>query len=266
MIRRRIKSDKIRIHDIQWTSVFRPNIRLADEYRRDRIFVAGDAAHVHTPMGAQGLNTGVQDAYNLGWKIAQVLSGAPQELLDTYEAERQPIAASVLGRSTRKYEAAANSDAESRKRGKDEQQLLITYRAGPLGRASSRGTATLDAGDRAPDAKLIRYDNTPVSLFELFRGPHFTAIGYGIAAADCVQKMSWPDGEGAGLKRIAVDAHETPPTIDESLTDNRSSFKRIYGLDRETIILVRPDGYIAHIWSPGDVAAIDAVTRKFRPV
>ena len=173
MIRQRTKTDKIQIHDIQWTSVFRPNIRLADEYRRGRIFIAGDAAHVHTPMGAQGLNTGVQDAYNLGWKIGQVLNGAPEELLDTYEAERQPVAASVLGRSTRKYEAAANNDAESRKRGKDEQQLLITYRAGPMGRASSHGTTTLSAGDRAPDAKLIRHDNIPVDLFELFRGATF---------------------------------------------------------------------------------------------
>jgi 2-polyprenyl-6-methoxyphenol hydroxylase-like FAD-dependent oxidoreductase len=69
--------------------------------RVDRVFLAGDAAHVHSPAGGQGMNTGIQDAYNLGWKVGQVFSGAPDALLDTYEEERLPVAASLLGITTK---------------------------------------------------------------------------------------------------------------------------------------------------------------------
>lgn len=91
---------------MHWHSVFRSNIRLAEQYRRVRVFLTGDGAHVHPPMGAQGLHTGIQDAWNLDWKMGQVLAGAPDALLDSYEAERRPIAATVLGLSTAKYAAA----------------------------------------------------------------------------------------------------------------------------------------------------------------
>ena len=123
---------KLFLRDINWQSIFRPNIRLAENYRRGRVFLAGDAAHVHTPAGAQGLNTGVGDAYNLGWKLGQVLAGAPDALLDTYETERRPIAAHVLGLSTKKFAAIGTLDPKSARRGKDEKQLLLTYHGGPL--------------------------------------------------------------------------------------------------------------------------------------
>ena len=115
-IRARTGNKQLSINNITWKSVFRPNIRLAEHYRNGRVFIAGDAAHAHTPAGAQGLNTGIQDAYNLGWKLGQVLAGAPSELLDTYESERQPIAADVLGLSTKKYEGMAKLDPSSIKR------------------------------------------------------------------------------------------------------------------------------------------------------
>jgi 2-polyprenyl-6-methoxyphenol hydroxylase-like FAD-dependent oxidoreductase len=165
IIRARTGNKRLRVHDITWTSVFRPNIRLAEHYRNGRIFLAGDAAHAHTPAGGQGLNTGVQDAYNLGWKLAQVLAGAPPELLDTYEGERQPIAAGVLGLSTKKYQGMAKRDPSSIKRGKDEQQLALSYRGGPLAPPGAQSTATLAAGDRAPDAALHTAHGTPVRLF-----------------------------------------------------------------------------------------------------
>jgi 2-polyprenyl-6-methoxyphenol hydroxylase-like FAD-dependent oxidoreductase len=131
-IRKGTGNKRLTVHDVTWKSVFRPNIRLADAFRKGPVLLAGDAAHAHTPAGAQGLNTGVQDSYNLGWKLAQVLAGAPADLLDTYEAERQPIAAGVLGLSTRKYKGFSKLHPSSIKRGKDEQQLAITYRGGPL--------------------------------------------------------------------------------------------------------------------------------------
>ena len=85
------------IHSPTWISRFTDMTRQAAAYRDRRVFLAGDAAHVHPPVGGQGLNIGVQDAVNLGWKLAQVLKGtSPESLLDTYHAERHPIAARVL--------------------------------------------------------------------------------------------------------------------------------------------------------------------------
>lgn len=87
---------------VGWVSAFRPRAALAERFRAGRVFLAGDAAHIHSPAGGQGLNTSIQDAYNLGWKLGQVLRhGAPGELLDSYEEERLPIASDVLEISTR---------------------------------------------------------------------------------------------------------------------------------------------------------------------
>jgi 2-polyprenyl-6-methoxyphenol hydroxylase-like FAD-dependent oxidoreductase len=85
------------VHSPRWLSRFGDSTRLADRYRSGRVLLAGDAAHVHPPTGGQGLNLGVQDAFNLGWKLAAVINGwAPEGLLDTYEVERRPVAAAVL--------------------------------------------------------------------------------------------------------------------------------------------------------------------------
>jgi hypothetical protein len=85
------------VHTPTWISRFTDATRQAESYRRGRVLLAGDAAHVHGPQGGQGLNTGVQDAVNLGWKLAQVVSGtSPESLLDTYHAERHPVGARVL--------------------------------------------------------------------------------------------------------------------------------------------------------------------------
>ena len=100
-----------RIARVRWSSIYRPAVRMVNRFRVGRVFLAGDAAHVHPPTGGQGLNTGVQDAYNLGWKLAHVLRGGPDSLLDTYEAERLPIAAAVLGLSKRLLQTRLSSAA-----------------------------------------------------------------------------------------------------------------------------------------------------------
>jgi len=112
------------VHDVLWASPYVMNARLADSYRSGRVFLVGDAAHIHPPTGAQGLNTSVQDAYNLGWKLTAVLGGTPDALLDTYEAERRPIAAAMLGLSTGLLEAAKRGDM---RRGREVQQLDLAY-------------------------------------------------------------------------------------------------------------------------------------------
>jgi 2-polyprenyl-6-methoxyphenol hydroxylase-like FAD-dependent oxidoreductase len=84
-----------------WASVYSMNARLADRYRVARIFLIGDAAHTHLPTGGQGLNTSLQDSYNIGWKLAVVLGSSLEKVLATYEEERRPIAAGMLGMATR---------------------------------------------------------------------------------------------------------------------------------------------------------------------
>ncbi|MEU1144625.1 FAD-dependent oxidoreductase [Streptomyces sp. NPDC005863] len=252
---------RITLSNIQWTSVFRPNIRLAESYGQGRVFLAGDAAHVHTPAGAQGLNTGIQDAYNLGWKLAQVLAGMDPALLDTYEAERMPIAAEVLGLSTKKYDGIAKLDPSSLKRGKDEQQLALTYFGGPLAPADSDRTKTLRVGDRAPDAALTGSDGKHVRLFDVFRGPHFTALAHGRRASDALDQLEWP-AVGAQLKRIAVGS--PAEHADHVLTDSAGTLGAVHGLAADTLLLVRPDGYIGHISSEDILTstrtAIEAMT------
>ena len=99
------------VHSPAWISRFTDMTRQAASYRKGRVLLAGDAAHVHYPVGGQGLNTGVQDAVNLGWKLAQVVKGtSPESLLDTYHAERYPVGARVL-RNTMAQTALTRSDA-----------------------------------------------------------------------------------------------------------------------------------------------------------
>ncbi|TMJ22463.1 MAG: FAD-binding protein, partial [Alphaproteobacteria bacterium] len=114
MIAQRTRRDDIRVHGVSWASAYSMNARLADRYRVDRVLLAGDAAHVHPPTGGQGLNTSVQDSYNLGWKIAAVLAGARRILLSSYEEERRPIAAGMLGLSTSLLQASRSGAGNRR--------------------------------------------------------------------------------------------------------------------------------------------------------
>ncbi|GAA1244561.1 FAD-dependent oxidoreductase [Kitasatospora nipponensis] len=165
------------VREVRWSSVYRPRAALADRYRVGRVLLAGDAAHVHSPAGGQGLNTGVQDAYNLGWKLGRVLRhGAPEQLLDSYEQERRPVAAGVLGLSTSLHRAGRDGGAASVQRGSHTSQLAVGYPLGPLTVEARRGLPqdALRAGDRVPDAAL-----PPGRLFDLLRGPHATLLAVG---------------------------------------------------------------------------------------
>jgi 2-polyprenyl-6-methoxyphenol hydroxylase-like FAD-dependent oxidoreductase len=151
-----------RIRRVAWSSIYQPAVRMVDRYRVGRVFLAGDAAHVHPPTGGQGLNTGVQDAYNLGWKLAHVLRGGLDSLLDTYESERLPIAAAVLGLSKRLLQT------RSIKRGDATNQLALHYRTSSL--SSGEALGGLYPGDRMPDVRLADGSR----LFEHLRGCHAT--------------------------------------------------------------------------------------------
>ncbi|WP_346035069.1 FAD-dependent monooxygenase [Brevibacterium picturae] len=234
MVREFVRRTKTTVQAVHWSTVWRPNIRLAERYRSGRVFLAGDAAHVHPPTGGQGLNTGVQDAYNLGWKLGQVLAGARVELLDTYEAERHPVAAGVLGLSTKIYTDLKHRPIAVTERGDEERQLTLTYRGGPLALGEPAGSDRLAAGDRAPDAPFVTVEGSSGTLFDVLRGPQFTLVAIGPKATEAAQAQEWP-AAGATLQRILLDASRS------------ASFRRIYGIDTQARILVRPDGYIAYI-------------------
>lgn len=233
--------DAAQIGEVLWSSLFRPRAGLVERYRTGRVFLAGDAAHIHSPAGGQGLNTSVQDAYNLGWKLGQVLRhGAPDSLLDTYETERRPIAESILDTSTRLHRSGVL------KRGRDLHQLGIGYPDSPLTRELRTGLAegTPAAGDRAPDAPCTTADGTPTRLFDAFRGPHFTLLDLGGTGVDAGALPADPT-----LLRVVRVGGPAPDLID---TDGH--IRDAYGPD-PAVLLIRPDGYLALAAPPGDATA-----------
>jgi 2-polyprenyl-6-methoxyphenol hydroxylase-like FAD-dependent oxidoreductase len=245
-----------RLHDVIWTSVFRPNIRIVEHYRAGRVFVAGDAAHVHTPAGAQGLNTGVQDAYNLGWKLGQVIAGAPDSLLDSYETERQPVAARVLGKSTELYAGLEKQRLSSLKRGDEERQIGLSYHGGPLAPTDGAATKTLRAGDRAPDAPCT--GPGVQRLFDVYKGPQFTLLAFGSDAISALPDLKWPAG-GAELRRYAVHTGQAG----NDLADTTGLVAETYGITGDTLVLIRPDGYLATVITADWTAAFAAATEAF---
>ena len=228
----------VRVREVRWSSRWRLNVRMVDRYRVGRVLLAGDAAHVHSPAGGQGLNTGVGDAANLGWKLAAVRAGAGEWLLDTYESERMPVAADVLGLSdvltTRRFEDRGADGVRAL-------QLGLGYRDGPLA-AGPDGTprALLDtspgsadgpgpgAGDRAPDAPLRDADGRRVRLFDVFRHPGWTLLGYRTA----------PEPH-AGVRTASIGSGGA------DLADHAGFFAAAYAAEPGELVLVRPDGYMA---------------------
>jgi 2-polyprenyl-6-methoxyphenol hydroxylase-like FAD-dependent oxidoreductase len=203
----------IELTELTWSTFWRLNVRMVERFRVGRVFLAGDAAHVHPPTGGQGLNTGVQDGYNLGWKLAAVLAnGAPAELLDSYEAERLPIAKDVLRLSHELIEKQERGDDDAHVRGPETRQLLLNYRSGPLTRELRAGPGTLRAGDRAPDGPALDANGEPIRIFDLLRGPHWTVLSFDVPVGN------------VGVPVYAVDAD--------------------YPVNGPTVLVIRPDGYI----------------------
>jgi hypothetical protein len=207
----------VRLTRLAWSTVWRPNVRLAERFRVGQVFIAGDAAHVHPPTGGQGLNTGVQDAYNLGWKLAD---GSP-ELLGSYETERRAVAARVLGISTELMQRYKDRAEDAHERGENTRQLDVSYR-------TSEGR--LVPGDRAPDAPVVDANGEAIRLFDLYRGPHATRLVFGAPAPDepHAYAVLRPDHTLPGAQVVDVEGHAFAA----------------YDASNGTTILIRPDGYI----------------------
>lgn len=242
LVRDRTGRLDLRVDAVSWASAYDMNARLAERYRVGRVLLAGDAAHIHPPTGGQGLNTGVQDAYNLGWKLSAVVNGADPVLLDSYEAERRPIAADMLGLSTTLLDAAKRGDM---RRGREVQQLDIGYGCSPVSvQGPSRGG--LGAGDRAPDAPIRGAAGQSLRLFALLAGVHWTLL-----------MQEGDDAVVARLRRPGLRIHRFGTGGD--IVDAHGHFAPAYGLERNEAVLVRPDGYIAGVFSGIDTVALDAL-------
>ncbi|SFQ19672.1 2-polyprenyl-6-methoxyphenol hydroxylase [Amycolatopsis arida] len=216
----------LRVTDLAWVTVWRPNVRLAARFRVGRVFLAGDAAHVHPPTGGQGLNTGVQDAHNLGWKLAD---GTP-ELLDTYETERRAVAAQVLGLSTELLRRHVEGDPDAHERDARTRQLDLGYRTDPPAAGRVR------PGDRAPDAPVRDASGAPVRLFDLFRGPHATLLAFGGVS---------PAERAAGVRVYPV----VREPDGRSVVDVGGHAFAAYDVTEGGRVLVRPDGYVGGVWT-----------------
>ncbi|WP_446742390.1 FAD-dependent monooxygenase [Silvibacterium acidisoli] len=241
IVKERTEGMDIELTEAPWLSLYRVNIRMVSKYRVGRVFLAGDAAHVHSPAGGQGMNTGIQDAYNLGWKLAAVLRGAPDGLLDTYEEERLPVAADVLGISTMLHRTMLSDEEQRVRREAITLQLGITYKERSLSRTSGQSTLKLAAGERAPDARGVNATGDAIRLFDLFRGPHFTLLHlFGAQGASPRLPMQ-------GVRFVNV---SQKPVTDaagaEVFVDTEGHLEAAYGGAGE-FALVRPDGYICWI-------------------
>jgi 2-polyprenyl-6-methoxyphenol hydroxylase-like FAD-dependent oxidoreductase len=241
MIMRRTGRNDILIDSVSWASAYNMNARLADRFRFGRVFLAGDAAHIHPPTGGQGLNTSVQDSYNLGWKLAAVLGGAPEALLETYGEERRPIAEGMLDLSTKLLDELKKRGGM--RRGRDTQQLDIGYPESALSLEKPPRTSGLRAGDRAPDAPIRGAAGMPTRLFKLFQGPHWTLLGYGVDRAAAVRP------------RIGLRIHTVGTSGD--VIDEGGHIRDGYGLEPGNWVLIRPDGYVGAIVSSDELPALD---------
>ena len=242
------------VHSPTSISRFTDMSRQAAAYREGRVLLAGDAAHVHAPDGGQGLNTGVQDAVNLGWKLAQVVNGtSPESLLDTYHAERHPVAARVL-RITMAQVALrrpddrikALGDIVSELLGMDEPRKRIAGMVSGLDIHYDLGEGHPLLGRRMPDLDLVTADG-PLRVFTLLHDARPVLLnlgepgGFDIAPwADRVQLI---DAEYVGAWELPVLGAVTAPTA----------------------VLIRPDGHVGWVGDVTDPGLPDALTSWFGP-
>jgi 2-polyprenyl-6-methoxyphenol hydroxylase-like FAD-dependent oxidoreductase len=261
--------DPVTLHEPVWSTYFRLQHRHAVAYRSARAFVAGDAAHVHSPAGAQGMNTGIQDAWNLGWKLALACAGtAGPAVLDSYQAERRPVGRDVLRVTDRAFTIATSTRPlhrfirtraapwladlvarvpPVRAAGfRAMSQLAVAYRRSPAVADDRRRPRRRPcAGDRLPDAPL-QLDGRPTTLHRVCTGPAFHLLLAGPPAG-------WSDGtvgdlaeRCAGLVVVHRITRQPRPGALQDAAGEAHQRLALGRAGRPGLILVRPDGHIAY--------------------
>src|SRR5262249_48330931 len=242
------------IHNPIWISRFTDMTRQAASYRRRRVLLAGDAAHVHHPAGGQGLNIGMQDAVNLGWKLAQVVKEiSPEGLLDTYHAERHPVAARVLRNTMaqialfrRAERIKAWVDTISEPLSMDAPRKRFAAMMSGLDIRSDVGGGHALLGRRMPDLALVTADGT-LRVFTLLHGarPLLLNLGHPVR----LDITPW-EGRVQLISAEYVGAWE-PPAIGV--------------VAAPTAVLIRPDGYVVWVGDRTQLGLADALTTWFGP-
>ena len=242
------------VHSATSITRFTDMTRQAAAYRDRRVLLAGDAAHVHPPLGGQGLNIGVQDAANLGWKLSQVAKGtSPEELLDTYHAERHPVAARVL-RATMAQVAIRRPDERTKALGAilseillmDEPRQALVAEISGLGIEYDLGEGHLRARRRIPDLDLCTLEG-PRRIFSLLHRSRPLLINFGEAGVFDIAR--WADRVDL-VDAAQVGAWELPA---------------IGAVPAPAAVLIRPDGYVAWAGDINEHKLEDALTTWFGP-
>jgi 3-(3-hydroxy-phenyl)propionate hydroxylase len=240
------------VHSPHWISSFTDMTRQAVAYRDGRVLLAGDAAHVHAPIGGQGLNIGVQDAVNLGWKLAQVVNGtSPVSLLDTYHAERHPVGARVLQNTMAQRAVGANDERTVALRGilaevltMEQPRKYIAAMISGLDVAYDLGEGHPLLGRRMPDLDLVTTDGT-VRVFSLLHDAKPVLLNFGGAGgldiAPWAERVQLVDASYAGTWELPVVGEVGAPTA----------------------VLVRPDGHVAWVGDGSDAGLREALTTWF---
>lgn len=242
------------LRSASYISRFTDMARQAASYRDGRVLLAGDAAHVHSPVGGQGLNVGMQDAVNLGWKLAQVVKGtSPDKLLDTYHAERHPVAARVLrntmaqtalDRSDDRVEALREMICEMLQRDDTRKQYFAMTSGLDIHYELGKGHPLL--GRRMLDLDLITTGG-PLRLFSLLHDARPVLLNFGkpgsIDIAPWADRVRLVDAKSDGTWELPVLGAVTPPSA----------------------VLIRPDGYVAWVGDATQRGLADALTTWFGP-
>ena len=204
---REIADPQAELSEPKWLNRFRTQHRKAAQFRAGRALLVGDAGHVHVPVGGQGMNTGIQDAFNLSWKLAYVIRGLAQpQLLDSYNTERQPVAKALLNTTDRGFRVmvepnditelalkflgpiAFHSEALMHQIRDVVEEVKINYRQSPL--SQNKGHMGLQAGDRAPDALVVQ-DCSTVRLFQVLQGTRWNLLLFGGRKANGAENELW---------------------------------------------------------------------------
>jgi len=263
------------LYDPTWLARYRTSHRRADRFQEGRIFVAGDAGHIHVPLGGQGMNTGIQDAFNLAWKLAYTLQGkAAPELLDTYNAERVPVAEALLAGTDKGYRIILHPNelkqnavrllgpfivGQASIRAKllhTLEEVDISYKDTSPIAADQGGSNGPVAGDRAPSATVVRLvDRATMQLFDIFRGTHWTLLLFAgqKSTVETYEKLlslqqAVSNKQGQVIHTYLLVPELIPPQnlsrIDSILMDGERYAHEKYGVSAACLYLIRPDWYI----------------------
>jgi 2-polyprenyl-6-methoxyphenol hydroxylase-like FAD-dependent oxidoreductase len=256
--------------DMIWSARYRSESRQAPAYRQGRIFLAGDAAHTHSPAGAQGMNTGLQDSANLGWKLAAALRGwAPDWLLDSYHAERYPVGAAVLSLAGRQFRLNTARTTPRRalrwavqrvvvplppvqdRLARGYSGLAVKYpQTTAPGRPAAAGAPHPRAGTRLSYGRLTRPDGSTTRLYDLFHDGRFVLLEAdpgGVPGA--VARVAKAGVAGAGAGVAGVEREDLPDHV------KQVRYTRADGTRLPAAALVRPDGYLAWASDERDASA-----------